>query len=94
MISMKNTIRSYSGKRGCMCGCQGSYNEGDRARKLALTELTKNPDTKLEVWQADNDTTDAGCLHITTDTRIRALYLNRKGVEEALAMGYVAVEFH
>ena len=89
MISMKNTIRSYSGKRGCMCGCQGSYNEGTRARKMALTEMTKNPDARLDTWQTNADGT-AGCLYIVTETRNRVLYLNHEGVKEAIKMGFVA----
>ena len=91
MISIENTIRAYSGKPGCMCGCKGNYNESIRARKMALTALLKNPDVKFEVFGDVGDGA-AGCLFYCNDTRNRVLYLNSKGVEEAYAMGLVSVE--
>lgn len=93
MISIENTIRAYSGKPGCMCGCKGNYNESIRARKMALTALLKNPDVKFEVFGARYDDV-AGCLFYCNDTRNRVLYLNSKGVEEAYAMGFVSVEYN
>jgi hypothetical protein len=66
-----------------MCGCNGDYNEGTRARKLAITQLLKNPETRLQAWSND----DEGCLYFVTATRNRVLYLNRAGVVKARAMG-------
>ena len=86
MLALEHTVRSYSGKPGCMCGCNGVYNEGDRARRMALTQLLKNPDARLQSWnQGRGD--DAGCLFVETETRNRVLYLTEAGVAAARAMG-------
>lgn len=85
MLTLENTVRAYSGKRGCMCGCNGSYNEGDRARKMAATALLKNLAVKLHAWKESGG--DAGCLYVDTATRTRALYLTAEGVAAARAMG-------
>lgn len=86
MLTLDQTVRSYSGRPGCMCGCNGTYNEGERARKMAMTALLKNPEVKLQSWnQRSGD--DAGCLFVDTDTRTRVLYLTLEGVEAARAMG-------
>ena len=84
MLTLENTVRSYSGKPGCMCGCNGTYNEGSRARKMAITALLKNPDVQLQAWGRGDD---AGCLFVETPTRIRVLYLTEEGVAAARAMG-------
>jgi len=91
MLTVDQTVRSYSGKTGCMCGCKGTYNEGVRARKMAATALLKNPDTRLQTWnQGRGD--DAGCLFVDTETRTRVLYLTEAGVAAARAMGVVEEE--
>jgi hypothetical protein len=89
MLTLEHTVRSYAGKPGCMCGCNGVYNEGDRARKMALTALLKNPAVRLQAWRPSDD---AGCLFVETDTRNRVLYLNEAGVEAARAMGVEEVK--
>jgi hypothetical protein len=80
MLDVNDTVRAYSGKIGCMCGCKGSYNEGERARKMALTSLLKNPAVKLQSWKASGG--DAGCLFVDTGARTRVLYLTLEGVEK------------
>jgi hypothetical protein len=89
MLTVDQTTQSYSGRRGCMCGCQGTYNEGERARKMAMTSLLKNPAVCLQVW---NPSDDAGCLFVDTDTRTRVLYLTQEGVDAARAMGVKEVK--
>ena len=84
MITVDQTVRSYSGKPGCMCGCNGTYNEGERARKMAITALLKDPAVKFDAWSDDAE----GCLYVTTATRNRVLYLNKAGVIAARAMGF------
>ena len=84
MITVNQTTRSYSGKPGCMCGCNGTYNEGERARKMAITQLLKDPNVKFDAWAADTE----GCLYVETATRNRVLYLNEYGVAEARKMGF------
>lgn len=85
MINVNDTVQTYSGKRGCMCGCLGKYNESERARKMAITQMTRDSRVKLQTWNGSS--TDQGCLYIDTNTRIRALYLNERGVKAAQAMG-------
>jgi len=84
MLNVNDTVRAYSGKPGCMCGCNGTYNEGERARKMALTALLKNPAVRLQTWKPSGG--DAGCLYVETATRNRVLYLTAEGVEKVAAM--------
>ena len=86
MLNVNQTLRSYSGRPGCMCGCNGSYNEGQRARKMAMTSLLKNENSKLQTWNPSRDG-DAGCLFVDTETRTRVLYLTVEGVEAVRKMG-------
>jgi hypothetical protein len=83
MLTVDQTTRAYSGKRGCMCGCLGKYNEGLRARKLAITQLLKDPAVKLQTWAGDTE----GCVFVETASRNRVLYLNEQGVAAVRAMG-------
>ena len=85
MLNVDQTVRSYSGKPGCMCGCNGTYNEGERARKMAITALLKNPAVKFQTWNSSGD--DAGAVFVNTGTRSRVLYLTQQGVEAVRAMG-------
>jgi hypothetical protein len=89
MLTVDQTTQSYSGRRGCMCGCQGTYNEGTRARKMSMTSLLKNPAVRLQAWKYSDD---AGCLFVDTDTRTRVLYLTQEGVDAARAMGVKEVK--
>jgi hypothetical protein len=85
MLTLEHTVRAYSGKPGCMCGCNGTYKETERARKMAATALLKNPEVRLQSWKESDG--DAGCLFVETPTRNRVLYLTAAGVEAARAMG-------
>ena len=91
-LKVEHTIRSYSGRHGCMCGCKGTYSESERARKLAITALMKDlSNVKLMTWNtyADGET---GCLSFDSPTRNRTLYLTAEGVEVALALGIEEVK--
>ena len=86
MLTLEHTVRAYSGRPGCMCGCNGDYKDSDRARKMAITQLLKNPDARVQSWnQGRGD--DAGCVFVDTATRTRALYLTEEGVAIVRAMG-------
>ena len=85
MLNVDQTVRSYSGKPGCMCGCNGTYNESERARKMAMNALLKNPAVKFQTWNSLS--ADAGCVYVETDTRSRVLYLTAEGVEAVRALG-------
>ena len=84
MLNVMDTVKAYSGKPGCMCGCVGKYNEGERARKMALTALLKNPAVRLQTWKPSGG--DAGCLYVETETRNRVLYLTEAGAAMAAKM--------
>jgi hypothetical protein len=84
MLTVMDTVRAYSGRPGCMCGCNGKYNEGERARKMALTALLKNPESRVQMWKESGG--DAGCVYVETATRNRVLYLTAAGVEKVAAM--------
>jgi hypothetical protein len=71
-----------------MCGCNGTYNEGERARKMAITALLKNPDVRYQEWSPSGG--DAGCVFVDTATRTRVLYLTEEGVAAVRAMGVEA----
>lgn len=86
VLTVDDTVRSYSGGHGCMCGCKGTYNDGVRARKMALTAMTKNQ-AKLNVWNSVAGD-DAGCLFFDTPTRSRVLYLTQDGVQKLLDAGF------
>ena len=81
MLAVNQTTRSYTGKPGCMCGCKGNYNEGERARKLAITQLLKDPRVRYGSWG------DEGAVFVVTATRNRTLYLTAEGVAAVQAMG-------
>jgi len=83
MLTVDQTTRSYTGKPGCMCGCNGTYNEGERARKMAITALLKNPAVRFDSWNGDTE----GAVFVVTATRNRVLYLNADGVKAVQAMG-------
>ena len=85
MLTVDQTVRSYSGRPGCMCGCNGSYKESERARKLAITQLLKDPAVRVQAWKPSGG--DAGCIYVDTATRTRALYLTEAGVAAVRAMG-------
>ena len=86
MLTVTQTTRSYTGKPGCMCGCNGTYNEGERARTMAITALLKNPNVRFDTW-ADGE---EGAMFVVTATRNRVLYLTAEGVKAVRAMGVKA----
>jgi hypothetical protein len=86
MINVEHTIRTYSGRPGCQCGCRGNYNESERARKMALKALLADSRVRMNVWHSNSDV-DRGCLFLTTDTRQRVVYLTSAGVAQAISMG-------
>ncbi len=86
MLNVEHTTRAYAGKQGCMCGCKGTYNASVRARKTAITQLTKHTEAQLFSWNTQADGA-AGCIRLERNGRNRTLYLTEAGVAEARAMG-------
>jgi hypothetical protein len=83
MLTVDKTIRSYTGRPGCMCGCMGTYNEGKRARKMAITALLNSPLVRFDTWSGGTE----GAIFVVTATRNRVLYLTEEGVRTVQAMG-------
>ena len=93
MLTVDQTVQTYAGSNGCMCGCKGTYNEGKRARKMAMTALLKNSEVQLRSWKPFLFSGgDAGCLFVDTATHTRVLYLTEAGVAAARAMGVKEVK--
>ena len=84
MLTVQDTVRSYSGKPGCMCGCRGTYRDTERARKMAITQMLKDPGMRIQTWKESGG--DAGCVYVDTPTRTRALYLTAAGAAKVAAM--------
>jgi hypothetical protein len=82
MLTVEQTTRSYTGKPACMCGCNGTYNDSERARKMAITALLKNPKARYDSWGVGE-----GAVFVVTATRNRCLYLTAEGVRAVAAMG-------
>jgi hypothetical protein len=78
MVTFENVFQTYSGRPGCMCGCNGEYRTTDRAKKSALTRILKE-DYKVQLWDDKIDDI-MGCIFYETDTRNNVAYL-RKGTE-------------
>lgn len=78
-----DTVMSYSGRPGCMCGCRGNYNSSPRARKMALTQILMNENALVDDFGYVDEKGVAGCLFYETRTRHRVLYLTKSGVEKA-----------
>lgn len=83
MLTVNQTTRSYTGKPGCMCGCKGKYNGGERARKLAINALLKDPAVRFDSWNGGEE----GAVFVVTATRNRVLYLTADGVKAVEALG-------
>ena len=66
-VSLDNINKVYSGKPGCMCGCKGTYNDSDIAKKRMWNRFQK----EQEDWKID---IDAGCVYNTTETRNNVIY--------------------
>jgi len=83
MLNIEHTTESYSGRPGCMCGCNGTYNESERARKMAITAMMKNEDARLQDFGRVDSEGVQGCVFFETPTRNRVLYLTAEGVAAA-----------
>jgi hypothetical protein len=63
----------YSGSSGCMCGCQGKYNDSDLAKKRMYNKFMKN----LDVVEFTNGFDGEDIFTIETETRINAIYFKK-----------------
>lgn len=66
-IHTPTPVRSYSGLRGCMCGCLGKYSEDPVEMAKALKRVLRNPNTKYDA--------NAKCFYYETKTRNNVVYV-------------------
>ena len=67
MFTLANVERVYSGKLGCMCGCQGKYtepHESARSVKIMFNKVMNNPAHKM----------DGNIAYVETATRNLVVY--------------------
>lgn len=71
-IDVSKVTTVYTGKPGCMCGCQGKYStrENMRSLKIIVGKLQRDPDTKFDE--------QARCFHVNTGTRQLAAYIDKE----------------
>jgi hypothetical protein len=83
MITINDILRTYNGKSGCMCGCNGEYRDSDRAKKSALKRVLAG-DFKVDLW---NGPVEMGAIYIDDGRRNSVIYLKTGTVlpPEALA---------
>jgi hypothetical protein len=70
MTQALTPTRSYSGLRGCMCGCLGKYTEVDQNPEKVykdMMRILKNPNTKYDEV--------ANCYYYETKTRNNVVYM-------------------
>ena len=63
--------RVYSGKPGCMCGCNGKWtnaSDNQRSTKIIFGKLLRNHKTIFD--------SQANCFYVESETRVLAAYLD------------------
>nr|QMP83535.1 MAG: hypothetical protein [Caudoviricetes sp.] len=66
-MSFKNVTRVYSGRPGCMCGCQGKYySPTDKGFNRVLNTLLKQPDVNYQ----------KNCAETHVGNRVYVAYFN------------------
>lgn len=78
MTSLENVTKAYSGKVGCMCGCNGDYAyavtpdhdwQGEinlNKVKTRYNKVMKDPNKKVDL--------DANCVYVENETRTTVIY--------------------
>ena len=84
MIQANHIKRTYSGIKGCMCGCKGTYSSSERAKKIAVNKIVKNAASFNLLIISDNE----ACLYMDYNNRTRVYYLNKDGIDAAKALGF------
>lgn len=79
-ITLANVKKVYSGRPGCMCGCNGKWTysttaeadcgyepaRSDRSVKIMFNKVMNDPARIVDE--------DAGCVYVETESRMRAIY--------------------
>lgn len=64
--SKHNIDRVYSGKPGCMCGCNGKYSSEGRGVSIIYNRVMNHPNVMFD--EASK------CAYVTTETRNLVVY--------------------
>lgn len=86
-MKSKPVYKVYSGKRGCMCGCNGKWSYASEFRELGSKERGYSVDNedindrsvKIMTTRVLNNPAvqydpDANCAYVETPTRMSAIY--------------------
>jgi hypothetical protein len=81
-MELNKVFKVYSGKPGCMCGCNGRYKMAsahaesaaaedisDRSVKIIFNKIMKNPAHKYDAG--------ANCVYVETETRNLVAYFTK-----------------
>jgi len=66
---IEKVVQVYSGRPGCMCGCQGTYREDKKAIKRIYNIMAKSPD----IYSYNNSIDHFACLNYSPN-RIYVIY--------------------
>ncbi len=64
--SKDNVVRVYTGKLGCMCGCQGKYSTEGRGVSITYNKVMNHPNVRFD--------DAANCAYVETETRNLVVY--------------------
>ena len=73
----KQIVKVYSGKMGCMCGCNGKWSYTAQGAAAAGYGDVNERSVKIiakKVLQNENKQVDGDCVYTEEDGRIRAVY--------------------
>lgn len=77
-IDVKDIDRVYSGKRGCMCGCNGNYYENNlmnnKVIRRAINKFNQSGEYKLDVNLSTGEI--GNYVFLETETRIHVVYFS------------------
>jgi hypothetical protein len=71
-LDLSKVIRVYTGKPGCMCGCNGKYEDkqsSPRSVAIITGKLQRNPNTQYDAL--------AKCFYVHTKTRNLVAYVEK-----------------
>ena len=67
-IKRENVTRVYSGKSGCMCGCQGKYSDKPAMMTRIFNEVNNHPNKKTDE--------NVKCIYLDVNGRNKVVYFS------------------
>jgi len=72
-ITHNDITEVYSGRSGCMCGCNGTYRDSQRSKKNMLTRILKQ-DYGVDFFGRPDSDGVAGCIYVDNGERTQVAY--------------------